>query len=840
MVGNNSLSDALRCLTCGELFLFCEYYSNHPLLKELFSKHSTVFHSFNSLLGGACVSDFSQGTNLKGSALIKAEAKHNSSSNVFSSFLCICALSTVTRRKIITFYPDQGLPRYKILFNNTTIIPRVDDSKLKPFKILFCNLSDHLNSDFQPNHFVPLVNLKESKKTKTKTKKTGSLPSCSKKQLSKPKRKFEAESLSDQPPSKQLKFASSVVTADMPSLSSVSCSNPSLSSIKKSTSKAKGDMLNNPTLFNYFTYKKSLLESKPPKQFSVSASPRRPLNSDESKPRVNNNFSDGTEPTSSTFEGFVPSPITTSSTFSFSGSSNFSFSGAPKPTCGASEGLVTSSTPNSNVFFSVAPEPTCGASEGLVASLTTNATNVFSSGAPKPTCGASEGLVASSTPNSNVFFSVAPKPTCGASEGLVASLTTNSTNVFSSGAPKPTCGVSEGFVASPTRISFSDQFYIREKPSTSSISESPSNPYSSFFEKRTRNLKMPPVSRKVTLPPTILENISTESKFDIGTYFSKAKSLSETEIFDLITNVFSPDPDFKFPKPTNGRKFRADWLSEHQWLKYSPSRGGGFCLPCSLFSHCIPSTSKGVMISKPILPSANTKAALRDHETAYQGIHSFSFNAFQQFISNYEGKSKPIDSLLEAAIAQRDNHLRQILVPIVDTVLFLGRRGLALRGHRDSSDAYPEAGCYSKDPGLGNFIDLLNYGIRRGDTVLKEHYENHPKNASYMSYPIQNEIIDCIGEIILETILNRVKEAKFFSVLADEAMDASKKEQLSIVLRYIHDNKIYEDFSGFVHLKDGLTGKHLADAILEFIEKLGLDYKDIRGQGYDGAGAVAG
>ena len=120
---------------------------------------------------------------------------------------------------------------------------------------------------------------------------------------------------------------------------------------------------------------------------------------------------------------------------------------------------------------------------------------------------------------------------------------------------------------------------------------------------------------------------------------------------------------------------------------------------------------------------------------------------------------------------------------------------------------------------------------------MEDHYKNHPKNASYMYHATQNEIIDCIGEIILETILDRVKKAKFFSVLADEAMDASKKEQLSVVLRYIHENKIYEDFSGFVHLKEG---DHLANAILDFLGKLGLDHKDIRGQGYDGAGAVAG
>ena len=56
----------------------------------------------------------------------------------------------------------------------------------------------------------------------------------------------------------------------------------------------------------------------------------------------------------------------------------------------------------------------------------------------------------------------------------------------------------------------------------------------------------------------------------------------------------------------------------------------------------------------------------------------------------------------------------------------------------------------------------------------------------------------------------------FALILADEAMDASNQEQLALVLRYVHQDAIYEDFIGFLHLKDGLTGEHLANAILSF------------------------
>ncbi|XP_066916669.1 52 kDa repressor of the inhibitor of the protein kinase-like [Clytia hemisphaerica] len=72
-------------------------------------------------------------------------------------------------------------------------------------------------------------------------------------------------------------------------------------------------------------------------------------------------------------------------------------------------------------------------------------------------------------------------------------------------------------------------------------------------------------------------------------------------------------------------------------------------------------------------------------------------------------------------------------------------------------------------------------------------------------------------------------------------MDASQKEQLSVVLRYVDNSfDIKEDFVGFVHLKDGLTGKALSNAIVKRVSDLKLDIMNCRGQGYDGAGSVSG
>ena len=66
-----------------------------------------------------------------------------------------------------------------------------------------------------------------------------------------------------------------------------------------------------------------------------------------------------------------------------------------------------------------------------------------------------------------------------------------------------------------------------------------------------------------------------------------------------------------------------------------------------------------------------------------------------------------------------------------------------MRGHRDDCQYHPEIGGYSTGQ-VGNFIDILNYGVCRGDKVLEEYLK------TYISKTSQNKIIDCCGKIITE------------------------------------------------------------------------------------------
>ena len=339
-------------------------------------------------------------------------------------------------------------------------------------------------------------------------------------------------------------------------------------------------------------------------------------------------------------------------------------------------------------------------------------------------------------------------------------------------------------------------------------------------------------------------NSKGTSKYDIATYFVKSKEeLKDVEIHDLIKNVFVPDAKFIFPKSSGKRAFRHAWLDHHSWLYYSAIEDGGFCLPCSLFSRKAPQKLQKVstLVSKAAKASNDATSNFKKHEAAKDGLHSFCVEVMTSFLSNFSGKSLKISTLVDNLRVQKVKENRSLLVPLIDTTLLCGRLGLSFRGHRDASSSYPTCGEMSVSSGVGNFIELLNFAIRRGDSTLEKHYKDHKKNASYLSPKSQNDLIQSCGNIIVQDIVSEIKTNNFFSILADEAMDASGKEQLSFTVRYVDRNDdIKEDFLGFVHLDEGLSGKSLAASILKKISDLGLNIENCRGQGYDGAGSMAG
>ena len=112
-------------------------------------------------------------------------------------------------------------------------------------------------------------------------------------------------------------------------------------------------------------------------------------------------------------------------------------------------------------------------------------------------------------------------------------------------------------------------------------------------------------------------------------------------------------------------------------------------------------------------------------------------------------------------IIERVQQNREILKWVIKTIKLCEKQCIAFRGHCENL-ALNENNC-------GNFLAMLKLLAH-----TKDHLQNHltspvAKNATFLSPKIQNEIINIIDYNALQAdLINKIKAAKFFSILADE------------------------------------------------------------------------
>lgn len=184
----------------------------------------------------------------------------------------------------------------------------------------------------------------------------------------------------------------------------------------------------------------------------------------------------------------------------------------------------------------------------------------------------------------------------------------------------------------------------------------------------------------------------------------------------LYNNVFKPNESYIFPSTPgkDGCKCSVKYLHSFSWLAYSPSLDGLFCLPCTLFGHQFPSKNSHVtlLFTSPLRDWSTGKRRLQQHEgsyksqtqSAFDGLHKYTMDALTKMLSDFSGKTLPIEILIDKQRNSIIQQNREKLKAVVETVIFLGRNGLPFRGHRDDLKFLPEVGNY----GEGRLVFLQN------------------------------------------------------------------------------------------------------------------------------------
>ena len=103
------------------------------------------------------------------------------------------------------------------------------------------------------------------------------------------------------------------------------------------------------------------------------------------------------------------------------------------------------------------------------------------------------------------------------------------------------------------------------------------------------------------------------------------------------------------------------------------------------------------------------------------------------------------------------------------------------------------------------------------------------KTATYLSPRIQNEIINIIGiKIIQQSICDKVREAKFFSILADEVI-SHNTEIVVLCVRFVDKElNIKEEFLDFSKVHRD-TGAVVSKEILQVLKDINFPVENARG-----------
>ena len=212
--------------------------------------------------------------------------------------------------------------------------------------------------------------------------------------------------------------------------------------------------------------------------------------------------------------------------------------------------------------------------------------------------------------------------------------------------------------------------------------------------------------------------------------------------------------------------------------------------------------------------------------------HEDAAEKMRRFLTTSSDPKQRIDFNTSCRSQRRIEKNRSILLSILRCLEFAGCQGLALRGHRNdfsSTESEPQ----------GNFLALTRFAVAFGDDVLRGHADSSPKNATYMSKTVQNELVYCLGEELKESIVDDVKHSHFYGIQADEVTDVSGWEQLGLSIRYVKEGAALEKHVSFVDCKS-VTGVAICGKIMSELKQIGLDPNNCRAQVYNGAGTMSG
>ena len=139
---------------------------------------------------------------------------------------------------------------------------------------------------------------------------------------------------------------------------------------------------------------------------------------------------------------------------------------------------------------------------------------------------------------------------------------------------------------------------------------------------------------------------------------------------------------------------------------------------------------------------------------------------------------------------------------------------------------------------LAIFLSFLKLTSRHNE-LLHLKMTSGPMNATLLGHDYQNSMLSILAQSVLEYIIDEVRVAQYYTIIVDETKDISKKEQLTLILRYVLNGVVHERFVSYSYYEE-LHAAAITSCIYDALSKIGLNIADCVSQCYDGASVMSG
>ena len=147
--------------------------------------------------------------------------------------------------------------------------------------------------------------------------------------------------------------------------------------------------------------------------------------------------------------------------------------------------------------------------------------------------------------------------------------------------------------------------------------------------------------------------------------------------------------------------------------------------------------------------------------------------------------------------------------------------------------------CKQHIPHTTNFSKLIDLIVSCGGKDLEEFVRKAAKNASYTSTDAVTDFVEAMGVWVDELQVNRVRNAPFFSLMADECVDVANIEELSVYCRWVENGVPVEHFMEILPLKK-TNAQSIYSVLVDWLKKKDMQCSKLTGMGFDGAAIFAG